>query len=785
MNQFEIGKKELEIKFDFIPFFDNTREMSEYKGIVDQDRAAQAINLGLKITDTGYNIYVSGEHGTGRKNYILKKIYEYSNGSKEIRDWCYVYNFNDSYKPTALWLRKGEAENFKKDIDDFIDNLYEEVPRVFYSEKYEKDRNGIMEKYQKEILKLADKLYQQAGESGFNVKSTTDGFVFIPVLDNKEMSERQYNELSSEQKDRMNDNVGILKLLALEILRKTKTLKKDMSEELGDLDEEAASLILSQAVEALKSKYDYNDKIVRYFEELQQDISDNMDAFMEHDTQEDGYDEAFYKRYTVNIMVCNKKNDSIPVIYEELPEFHNLLGVIEYENKQGSMVTDFTMIKPGSLHKANGGYLIIDARELLSSYYGWEAIKRCLKSSHIAIENLKNQFDIIPIIGLKPEEIPLDIKVIMLGNEYIYSLLYNFDDDFKELFKIKAVFSSELKNIDSNVMKILGLISGYCSENKLLPVTRQGVVELLKYSLRLSESRKYFAGSFSRLTDIIKQANAAALESQALYIDGGHICSAIRLMEKRHDLYKEKILEMYVNNKYIVDFKGMKSGEINGLSVIDTGDYVFGKQNRITAATYSGKNGIVNIERESKMSGNIHSKGILILSGYLGENLGQDEPVAFNASICFEQLYGEIDGDSASAAELLALMSSLSDIPLRQSIAVTGSINQKGEIQPVGGINQKIEGFFDICSIYGLDGTHGVIIPFSNEDDLVLRDEVIEAVDKKLFHIYEVKKIDDCFEILCERKPEYGSRAIIEIVKENIYAKIKRFNKPSEGKKKK
>jgi lon-related putative ATP-dependent protease len=785
MEKYEVSKKELEINFEFMPLFDNTQEISEYKDIIGQDRAVEAIELGLKISKPGYNIYIAGDNGTGKKNYVLKKIRDYSASSSPANDWCYVYNFKDDYKPVALWFNNGEVEDFQREIDSMIDNLFVEVPKFFSSDNYEKDRNEIIDRYQKEILRLADKLYEESKEKGFIVKSTAEGFAFIPIVDDKEMSERQYNELDNEQKEKINTNVSSLKLLALEILRQTKLMRKGMSEELAMLDERISLLLLSDKIKLLKEKYIYNLKIVEYLKDLQEDIIENIEAFMEHDESDERYDEGFYKRYSVNIMVCNSNTIGAPVVFEELPEYHNLLGIIEYENKQGSMVTDFTMIKPGSLHKANGGYLIIDALQLLTSYHGWEALKRCIKNSCIFIENLKNQFDIIPIAGLKPEEIPLYVKIVIIGSEYIYHVLYNYDEDFKELFKIKADFNSEIKNINGNAMKILGFISGYCNDNKILPISRDGIVEILRYSSRLTESKKYFTGTFTKITDIIEQANIIAREDNNEYIEKRHVDNVVKSINKRHGMYKEKILEMYREGKYIVDIKNLKVGEINGLSVIDLGDCVFGKQNRITVTTYSGKNGIVNIERESKMSGNIHSKGILILSGYIGENLGQSTPLSFNANICFEQLYGEIDGDSASAAELIALMSSLSGIPIKQSIAVTGSINQKGEIQPVGGINEKIEGFFDICSLYGIDGTQGVIIPYTNIDDLVLKDEVIDAVDKKLFHIYAVKRINECFEILCEENIRNAKEDILETIKDSINSKLLKFNKSEDLKRKK
>jgi lon-related putative ATP-dependent protease len=787
MSEFvQLSRKDLEMDFNFLPAFENTLEISPYKDIIGQERAVEAIDIGLQISKKGYNIYVCGNNGTGKRSYVINRVLDYAKGKPSPPDWCYVYNFSDPYKPIALMLNSGTAYEFKNDIEYFVNELFEEVPRAFSMEDYEKERNSIVERYQKEIIRLADRLHDESKERAFSVKSTNDGFAFVPLKEDKEMSEKEYNELVGEEKEEINSKVSYLKLIALEVLRNTKNLKKDMTEELKKLDDTISLEIISKKINELKDKYGYNKKINDYLEDIKTDIIENIDAFMDYEGQEEKYDDSFFKRYYVNVMVCNGNVEGVPVIYEDIPEYHNLLGIVEYENKQGSLVTDFTMIQPGSLHKANGGYIIVDAYQLLTSYQGWEALKRSLKSNYIFIENLKNQFDIIPIVTLKPEEIPLDVKIVLVGSPMLYNLLYNVDDNFKELFKIKSDFDDDIRNIDGTAMKILGFISHYCDENKLLPVARDGIIDILKYACRMAENKKYFTASMNRVVDLIEQAGVEASASGKKFIDSSSIKNTIKSMEKRHGLFRDKILSMYKDGVYIVELKGYKIGQINGLSVIDIGDTRMGKQNRITVATFAGKDGVINIERETNMSGNIHSKGIMILSGYMGETFGQNTPLSFNASICFEQLYGEVDGDSASAAELIALMSSLGDIPIKQSFAVTGSVNQKGEIQPVGGINEKIEGFFDICSIYGLDGNQGVIIPYANIDNIVLKDEVISAVEEGLFKIYGIKRIDDCFEILCDETVRArGRRKAIEMVRENITNKLEKYRNSFADKNKK
>lgn len=782
----EITSNELRIDFDFVPMFDNTSEIQSYKDMIGQERGIEAVDLGLMMNKPGYNIFISGNTGTGKKSYIMQKLNDYSKTMERPKDWCYVYNFKDPYKPLAILLNSGTAEEFKEDIENFVDGLFEEVPKYFSDENYEKERNKIIDRCQKKVLKLVDNLHDISKENSFTVKSTAEGFAFIPLKDGEEMSEKQYNELTEEEKDNINSKVEDLKINALEVLRKTKILKKDMAENLKKMDDKMTLSIIKDTIDSLKNKYEYNAKIIEYLDLLQEDIMENVDAFMDSEERYEGYDESFFKRYLVNVMISNKNIDGAPVIYDDNPEYHNLIGIIEYENKGSSMVTDFMMIRPGSLHKANGGYLVIDALELLKSYQGWEALKRCLKMQNISIENLKNQFDIIPLATLKPEEIQLNVKIVLLGNPSIYYLLYNYDEDFKELFKIKADFEDEIKNTQDTVMKLLGFISNYCSENELLPVTRNGVVEILKYSLRKTESRGYLTGSMDKIVDILEQASLLAESKGDNLIDSIHVKEWSLLYEKRCSVYRDKMLDRYKEGKYIVELNGYEVGQINGLAVIDVGDFAFGKQSRITVTTYVGRDGIVNIERETDMSGSIHSKGIMILSGYIGQTFGQNMPLSYSASICFEQLYGEVEGDSASAAELIALISSLGDIPIKQSIAITGSVNQRGEIQPIGGVNEKIEGFFDISKIFGLDGSHGVIIPCSNVDELVLKDEVIEAVDKGLFHIYSVKKVEECFDILCDEiLMRDEKRKLFDAVKERVENKLEKYKNAFLDKRKK
>lgn len=779
----EIKYKNLLMDFDFLPEFKDTSEITGYKDIIGQGRAIEAIDFGLSIDKKGYNIYISGEMGTGKRSYILDKLKKDAKNQKSPKDWCYVYNFNDPYKPKALWLKSGDAYKFKEDIEEVINLLFKEIPKSFSDYVYEKERNDIIDGYKKQISKFINILSEEAGKYNFKVKNTSDGFAFIPMLNDKEMSEQEYDDLDEYEKDKMNSKVSDLKLVALEVIKNTKEIKKQMAEELKELDNKVTLSIIDDHIEKIKENYGYSSDIIDYLNDFEEDILDKIDAFSEYDEEEkdsEEIDENFFKRYSVNVLVSSKDLEGVPVIYEEQPEYSSLIGNVEYENKQGNLVTDFTMIKPGSLHRANGGYLVIEAEALVKSYAGWIALKRSLKTGKISIQSLqslKSQYDIISLTNLEPDEIPLDVKVVLLGSSYLYYLLYDNDEYFREFFKVKAEFDETIKVSTSTSLKILGFISNYCSDNNYPPITRDGVKEILKYSCREVDSRLYFTARMEKVVDLIDEASILALKREEKKITRKDIKETLNNINKRFGIYKEKTLEKYKEGKYILNIKGYKVGEINGLSVIDVGDFRFGKPNKITAATYVCKGTIVNIEREADMSGNIHNKGVLILSGYFKETFGRERPVSFGASLCFEQLYGGVDGDSASVAELVCLISSLSDVPINQGIAITGSINQKGVVQPVGGVNEKIEGFFDVCKSFGLDGNQGVVLPSRNVEDLILNDDVIDAVRKGLFHIYPVDNIEECFEIVSSKDYLGKMRgSAYDSVKEKVFEKLNSYS---------
>jgi lon-related putative ATP-dependent protease len=776
----ELRSDDLKISFNNLPDFKTTKEIPPYEKIIGQKRAEKSIDLGLKMQRKGYNIYISGGTGTGKTGYIVKKIEEFAKGLPEPEDLCYVYNFEDENNPMAISLKTGTAHKFKDDMSEFIKYLFKEAPAYFNSQSYEMERNNIMEKYEDLIINLNEKLHEEAASRGFGIKKSSSGeIIFVPMKNKKQMEAEEYAALADEEKDLLNKSANELKALAYDVIKATKDLKKKLEEVLKKMDDRLAQSLISDKICDFIKNYGSNEKVTKYLLDLKKDIVENIYAFIEEDSKNKKKSpvKIFVKRYEVNVFVSNNQSKGAPVVFADSVEFASLFGKVEYENKSDSLNTDFSHIRPGSLHLANGGFLIIKAEQLLTNALSWETLKRCLNLEIVTIGNSKNTFEYVPVITLNPEGIPLKTKVIMLGSNYIYSALLQRDQDFEKLFRIKAEFNSQIENDDKNIFNLIGFISNYIQKNDLLHISRDGVEELLKYSTRLVEKRNYFTTFMNKFLKIVDIADYFAQTEHQSIINKDHIIRALKENEEMHSLIRKRVLEMYKSKKYVVELSGTKIGQINGLSVSDYGDCVIGQQHKITVKTFAGRRGIVNIERETKMSGSIHSKGIMILSGFIGELLGQETQISFNASIVFEQLYSGIEGDSASAAELLALLSKLSDIPLKQSLAITGSVNQQGEIQPIGGVNQKIEGYFDICSLFGLDGSHGVIIPDSNKEDLVLEDRVVEAVEKGLFHIYTVSDIWQCFKICSDGNYRADANEnVMDVVKKNAINKLKVYN---------
>ncbi|MBI6874966.1 Lon protease family protein [Clostridium aciditolerans] len=791
-NHLKLNIEDLQLEFHELSQFETTKDIHPYKNIIGQKRAVESIDLGLLMDKKEYNLYISGPNGTGKTSYIIDKIEEYAKTLSDPCDWCYVYNFRDSNKPLALSLPTGTAPKFKEALNKFINELFKKVPSSFDNRSYENEKRKIVEKYETLLLELSNIIHEESAKRNFTVKHDENrNFIFIPLSNGKKMDIDYYNELSPQDKSAINTASNELKMLSFEILKEMSNLNKQMLEELKNLDNKISKSIISEQIESLKNIYGSTPKVINYLNMLELDIIQNINAFFDEADEESlqnennktsnneeplKFSKHFFKRYDVKIIVSNKKDAGAPVVYEDLPSYNSIFGKIEYENIEGNTITDFSMIRPGSLHLANGGFLLVNAEQLLANPSSWNTLKRCLKLERVFIQNSRNNMELFPIITLAPESIPLKVKIILIGSSSTYYLLSHHDYDFNKFFKIKAEFDNQIENSKTTIENILGFINNYISENNLIHINREGIKELLKYSCRLSENKNYFTAYMNKLLEVIDVSSIFAKNKNSNFVDENDIKKSIHELHGMHGLVKEKILRMYREGKYVIDLKNSKIGEINGLSVMDFGDCTVGQQHKITVTTFAGNSGVTNIEREVEMSGSIHSKGVMILSGFIGEFIGQNTFLSFNAKIVFEQLYSGIDGDSASAAELLALISSLSDIPIKQSISITGSVNQKGKIQPIGGVNDKIEGFFDICKIYGLDGTYGVVIPSKNINNLVLDHRVLDAVNKDLFHIYSASTIEDCIEILFDFTGiEMGGTPVIDFIKYRILSKIGKY----------
>ncbi|MGQ9845228.1 MAG: Lon protease family protein [Caldisericia bacterium] len=759
--------------------FKTTEELQPIEYLIGQDRALNAINFSLDIKVDGYNLYVSGIPGTGRTTSIRKIVEEKAKNEKTPEDLVYVYNFKNPDKPNLIKFPAGKGNFFAKDIDEFISTIRKTIPKAFEAEDYEKRKNELVKKFQVEKEKLLNEVEMMAKEKGFLIQLTPTGVLTIPLENGQPLKPEDFSKLSLDEQKRIQEESEKLLEEINEVILRLKKIDKKIFESLKDLDIEFAVFAIGHLLKDLILKYEEVTEVSDYLESLKDDIIENLSFFKELKKTEEV--EEFLKRYKINVFVDNSNTKGAPVIYETNPTYYNLFGGIEYENKMGFMVTNFNLIKAGSIHRANGGYIIINALDLLINQFSWDTLKRTLKNKESIIENPLEQFKIIPTVSIKPEPIPINLKVILIGTPYIYYLLYYYDDEFKKLFKVKADFDTEMDKNDENMLKYVNFISSFVKKSNLKHLTKDAVSEVIDYGSRIVEKQNKVTTRFQLIGNLITEANYWAEKDGSKYIEDRHILKAIEEEEYRSNLIEQKIHELIRDGTILIDVDGEKIGQINGLAIISLGDFTFGRPTKITADISMGAKGVINIEREVKLSGRIHDKGVMILSGFLGERYAKDKPLTLSATLTFEQSYEEIEGDSASSAELYALISSIANIPIKQYYAVTGSVNQKGEIQPIGGVNRKIEGFFETCKIKGLNGKQGVIIPYQNKNDLMLKKEVIDAVKDNKFHIYAIKTIDEGLEILTGLSIE----EIDKKVNEAIYNFAINYKKFGEAKKRK
>ena len=735
--------------------FNNTSEIEPLEGILGQERAIEAMEKGLKINNPAYNIYLSGDSGTGKTTYAINALSKYAAKKRNHKDWCYVYNFENNREPLIIDLDKGLGKVFKKDIEKLIETLLDELKDAFESEDFEIGKNQLIEEYEIEKDTLIKKIKKYAEEKGFKLKNSKVGMVFIPIEDEENDEDEDYKDEEFYKSKRELENA------AIQVVYKIRELENVAKEALLELEEEIAKFIIDPHIEVLLEKYNSYDKVKTYLNNMRENILEHVYLFyMDEEELKDKYDKEHFIKYKVNLFVDNgidRENSKAPVIVEINPSPSNLFGKAEYDYYNGNIKTDFTKLIPGAVHKANGGYLVLYVDQLLRYPLSWDMLKRAIQSRQIGVDTQTS---------IKPENMPIDIKVVLIGNNYMYNLLYNYDSDFSKYFKIFVDFDNEMDKTDHNEDGIARFIAYQCGKNNLKHFTYDAVKEVIKFSTRICGDRYKLSTKFNKIMEIIFEGDVCAQIRDSEYVDKCDVQKAILERKKRLNRIENKMEESLENGFTLIETSGNRIGVMNGLSVLSTGEYSFGRPSRITVTTSPGNKGIVNIEREVNMSGPIHNKGVLILGGYLAENFAQEFPLSLNANICFEQNYGGVDGDSATGAELYALLSSLSKIPLKQNIAATGSMNQKGEIQVVGGISEKIEGFYSACKKQGLNGNQGVIIPKNNSRNLVLSEEVTNAINEGKFTIYTVERVEEAIEILTDVKFDEIKSRVIERLRE-------------------
>lgn len=740
--------------------FKSADELPELSEIIGQERAVEAVEFGMSINGSGYNIFALGSVGAGRTSTVKRFVTEKAKEKPTPDDWCYVHNFKEPHKPIYLRLSAGKGREFRSDMENFISVMKKDIQRALEREDFETERNAIMQQLQKQQSEMLSALEQKVKQEGFMLDRGPTGFYILPVREGKPMGPREYGTLWGDEKKQIEEKGQELQKELHRTVRKIREMEMDAGKKLQDLERNTVLFTVEHHIEDLKEKYE-STPVKKYLESVKEDIVSNARNIMSSEktpgqqqqpilqsAQQDSYSD----RYKVNLIVDNSETEGAPVVMETNPSFQNLIGRIERQAQFGMLTTNFNLIKGGALHRANGGFLILEAEAFLMSPFSYHSLKRAFKDGVIKIYDISEFYSMVSTTALEPQPIPLDVKVVIIGNPMMYYLLYSIDEEFHELFKVKAEFNTYMERTPENEKLYARFLALRCKEDGLCQLDNSGIARVVEYGSELVGDQTRLSTKFADICDIARQASYWACEAGEGQVTKEYVQKAIDARDRRSNRIEEMIQEMIERGDIFIDTTGEVTGQINGLSVITLGDYTFGKPSRITARTFMGKGDVINIEREVKMSGPIHNKGVLILRGYLNGRYGQNIPLFLAASIGFEQTYEGVEGDSASSSELYALLSSLSDMPVKQSYAVTGSVNQHGEIQPVGGVTWKIEGFYDVCKAKGLTGDQGVLIPRANIKNLMLGEEVVNAVKEGKFHIYSVDRIEQGIEILTGRE---------------------------------
>ena len=752
--------------------------------IIGQKRAIRALEFGLGNKAFGFNIYVSGYPGLGKHTAIQHFLKTIASKENPPKDWCYVNNFKNPYSPKCLSLPQGYGYVFKKEVKKFLLEARAALNRGMSSKEYLAERDAIKQEWYAKEMELMTPFQRKAEAANFIIQRTPTEVNAYPNVNGEPMTDKEFSALDDAKKAKILKKRDAFKEELIAIAHKVEKIGGIYREKQMQLEQSVAIQCLESALNKLKEKYSTETDVVAYLEDLKADLLENLTEFLKFSPNLSPLEQTMMlekdgmmpPRYEVNVLIDNTLVKGAPIIIEQNPTYNNLFGKIEKESLNGTLITNLSLIRGGALHRANGGYLILPIEEVLKNYFSWDSLKRALINQEIDIEEPGDRLGFLTTKSLKPKAIPLEVQIILIGKPIYYQQLYYYDSDFKKLFKVKADFDASMDTNQENIADFIGLLNQIEKKEKLLPISLDGKARLLELSHRLSQDQQKLSTRFGEILDSLREAHHYAKQNQASQIDATSVEKAIEEKKFRSSLWQEKMQEMVQQEELFIDLEGSEIGQVNGLSVVSAGDTVFGRPNRITASVSLGQAGIIDIEREVKLGGPIHSKGVMILKGYLAEKFGQDKLLNLSAQLVFEQSYGEIEGDSASSTELYALLSNLSQLPVNQGIAITGSVNQKGKVQPVGGINEKIEGFFEACQLKGLTGGQGVMIPFANKAHLMLRKEVVDAVKNGQFHIWAIQNIAEGIEILTgvtagkKLEKTYGYKT--EFEKDTVFDKI-------------
>jgi lon-related putative ATP-dependent protease len=747
--------------------FKTTADLPDLAGPIGQERAMAALTFGVGMQSDGYNVFVLGPSGSGRTSMTKSVLERTAAEQPRPSDWCYVYNFDDPRKPRALELPAGSSCRLRDEIDELIEDLDRELSRAFESEEYSQRRDEILKEYREERGKQLQDLEKEVQTNNFAIGRGPAGFLVAPTKDGEVLTPAEYAALTDEERENLDKRREELQEKLGDILRQAQRREKEARDQVKTLDREVAEFAIGHLIDELKNQYLDYPRVVEHLQQMKQDLVENVAAARDGGGEEEGNEQrpphaAFqapsgaspyqlppFERYKVNVLLTCDCEGGAPVIFEPNPTLDNLTGEIEHTTAMGALVTNFNMIKPGALHRANGGYLIVEADTMLRRPYAYEALKRALKNKEVKAETLQDQLRFISVVTLQPEPIPLNVKVVLIGSAYLYYLMYAYDEDFRKLFKVKADFGGVVNSDAETTIAYAQFVATHCRRENLPPFKANAVAEIVEFAMRQVEDQGKLTARFVDVADLIREsAYWAKQEGVTRAVDAKYVRKAIEQSIWRSNRYEERLLEVLEQGTIVVNVAGEAVGEINGLSILQLGDYMIGKPSRISAKAFSGHAGVLNIDREAKLTGRIHDKGALTLSGFLGDRFAQEQAIKCSITVSFEQLYEEVEGDSASSTELYAVLSALSGVPIKQGWAVTGSVNQMGEVQAIGGVNRKIEGFFALCKTKGLTGEQGVIIPATNMRHLMLQDDVIEAVKAGTFRICAVKAIEEGIELL-------------------------------------